>query len=146
LIVLDTSALFAGLVPDQPGHEAVRRALDEESPPHVLSPFVLAEIDYFLGHRGSVDAEVEFLGEVVLGAYHLASFDGSDLDRASSVLERYADLNIGLTDASIVVLAGRYGTNRVLIFDERHFRALRTPEGDPFVILPADARATAPSP
>ena len=46
---------------------------------------------------------------------------------------------IGLAEASIVVLAGRYGTERVLTLDERHFRALRTPAGERFTILPADA-------
>ena len=47
--------------------------------------------------------------------------------------------NIGLADASIVVLANRYDTDRVLTLDERHFRALRTLDGKPFTLLPADA-------
>ena len=59
--------------------------------------------------------------------------------QALTVVERYREHDIGLTDASIVVLAGRYGTDRVLTLDERHFRTLRTPAGKPFTILPADA-------
>jgi predicted nucleic acid-binding protein len=51
--------------------------------------------------------------------------------------ERHRDLGVGLAPASIVVLAGRYGTDRVLTLDERRFRALRTPDGRPFVLLPA---------
>jgi predicted nucleic acid-binding protein len=58
---------------------------------------------------------------------------------AAAVLERDRDLEVGLADASIAVLAGRYATNRVLTLDERHFRALRTPANEPFVVLPADA-------
>jgi predicted nucleic acid-binding protein len=139
LILLDTSAVFAGLVPDQPGHESALPALERELPPHVLSPFVLAELDYFLASRGGRDAEIRFLEEVARGAYKLAEFATSDVEQAVGIIQRYGDLDIGLTDASIVVLAGRYGTNRVLTFDERHFRALRTPAGDPFVVLPADA-------
>jgi hypothetical protein len=57
------------------------------------------------------------------------------------VIDAYAGLGIGLADASIVVLAGRHGADRVLTLDERHFRALRTPSSKPFTftILPADA-------
>ncbi|PYQ58058.1 MAG: VapC toxin family PIN domain ribonuclease, partial [Acidobacteria bacterium] len=50
----------------------------------------------------------------------------------------YHDLNIGLADASIVVLAKRYDTRDVLTLDERHFRTLRF-RRRAFRILPADA-------
>jgi predicted nucleic acid-binding protein len=59
--------------------------------------------------------------------------------RAAGVVERYSDLRIGLADASIVVLAARYGTARVLTLDERHFRAMRPLQPDAFTILPADS-------
>ncbi len=47
-------------------------------------------------------------------------------------------MRIGLTDASLVVLAARYGTTRLLTLDEKHFRAIRPLRGDTFTILPAD--------
>ncbi len=34
--------------------------------------------------------------------------------------------------------AGRLGTRRVMTFDERHFRTLRSLKGPPFTLLPAD--------
>lgn len=55
------------------------------------------------------------------------------------MVERYADLHIGIADASIVVLAAKYGTTRVLTFDERHFLAMRPLHAAAFTILPADA-------
>ena len=103
-----------------------------------LSPFVLAEIDYLCLTRAGVPAELAFLETVAAGAYELASFDATDVYEAVGVIERYSEHRIDLADASIVVLAGRYGTSRVLTNDERNFRALRTPKGDPFTILPAD--------
>jgi predicted nucleic acid-binding protein len=54
------------------------------------------------------------------------------------VIGRYAALEIGLADASIVVLANRHGIRDVLTLDERHFRTLRGPGGRPFRLLPAD--------
>ena len=55
-----------------------------------------------------------------------------DVTLAAGVMRRYANLAIGLADASIVVLAQRQGTRDVLTLDERHFRALRTLDGTPF--------------
>ncbi len=51
-------------------------------------------------------------------------------------VERYADQQIGVTDASIVALAQQYRTDLVLTLDRRHFDVLRTVEGKPFALLP----------
>jgi predicted nucleic acid-binding protein len=140
VIVVDTSGVFAALNPDQPEHVDAREALETAPPPHVLSPFVLAELDYLLLTRGGVKPALAFLNEVADESYLLASFDAADVVAAADVLERYADIRVGLTDASIVVLADRYGTDRVLTLDERHFRTLRRLGGGRFTLLPADAR------
>ena len=139
MIVVDASALFAALDEAEPKHEQVVMALASAERPFVLSPFVLAELDYFLVRHLGVARELAFLSEVARGGYELAGFDSEDVARAHDVVVRYRDLRIGLTDASIVVLADRYGTDRVLTLDERHFRALRTLDGRPFTLLPADA-------
>ena len=52
---------------------------------------------------------------------------------------RYVDLNLGLADLSVAVIAQRLGTRRILTFDERHFRAVRPLQGGVFTLLPADA-------
>ena len=139
MILLDTSGLFAALVGNQRAHDAARRALERARPPFVLSPFVLAELDSFFAREAGVEAELLFLSEVAAGAYDLVSFLADDVDSAANVIENYRDLGIGLADASIVVLAGRYRTVDLLTLDERHFRTLRTPQSKPFTILPADA-------
>jgi uncharacterized protein len=139
LILADTSGVFAALVANQRLHERAKAALVEAAGPVLLSPFVLAELDYFLARQAGVQAELAFLSEVSAGAYELVAFDAHDVREAESVIERYDDLGIGLADASLVVLAGRHRANRILTLDERHFRVLRTPAGEPFVVLPADA-------
>jgi predicted nucleic acid-binding protein len=138
LILLDTSGVVAALNRRQPQYGTVRRSLEASRPPLVLSPFVLAEVDYLLAERAGFDTQRIFLLDVASGAYELAPFDAADVAAAVEVIERYSDQKIGVADASIVVLAGRYRTNRVLTLDERHFRALRTPAGGRFTILPAD--------
>ena len=139
MIVVDSSALFAALDESEPKHELVAAALAATRQPPVLSPFVLAELDYFVLRHLGVATELAFLAEVGRGSYELAGFDGEAVSSAHDVIDQYRDLRIGLADASIVVLAARYGTDRVLTLDERHFSALRTLDGKPFTLLPADA-------
>lgn len=137
MIVADTSGVFSALDRSQSGHEAARSVV-ESGDVLILSPFVLAELDYLLATRISTAASLELLRDVRDGAYELASFTAGEVGDAAALVERYEDLGIGLADASIVVLAGRYDTDRVLTFDERHFRALRTTSGGAFTLAPAD--------
>jgi predicted nucleic acid-binding protein len=137
LILADTSALLALLDRDARQHDEVDAFVAAAEEPLVLSPFVLAELDYLVADRFGVDAELAVLADVSEGAYELATFEGHDVTRARTIIVQYRDLRIGLTDASLVVLAERYGTNRVLTLDERHFRALRVGRKR-FVILPTD--------
>lgn len=138
MIVVDTSGVFAALDRTQRGHEGARSSLEAEAA-LILSPFVLAELGYMLATRISVTAAIELLRDVEAGAYELAPFTADDIGATREIVERYRELGIGLADASIVVLAARYGTDRVLTLDERHFRAMTTVDGAPFALLPSDA-------
>lgn len=139
MIIADTSGLIAAFGVDAHRHRQARAAFEADPGPVILSPFVLAELDYLLLTRAGVKAELQLLQEVVGGVYELASFDRADAGRAAEVAERYADLKLGLADASIIVLADRYRTTRLLTFDERHFRAVRPLSAAAFTLLPADA-------
>ena len=138
MILLDTSGMLAAIDGGQRHHAAAARSLASATPPWVLSPFVLAEIDYLLATRVGIEAERALLGEVARGVYRLESLTADDVEAADRIIGRYADLGIGLADASIVVLASRYGVHDVLTLDERHFRALRAPGAKPFRVFPAD--------
>jgi predicted nucleic acid-binding protein len=142
VIVLDTSGLLAAIDASQMHHEPAAAALREATEPRLLSPFVLAELDYLLSTRVSGQAARAALRQVAIGAYQLEPFGADDVARAVEILERYADLELGLAGASILVLAERHGTQDVLTLDERHFRAVAGPGGRPLRLLPADrARA-----
>lgn len=138
MIVVDTSAVLQLASSTAHRHEDVVRVVERLDGPFLLSPFVLAELDYMLGERHGQRAQLALLGEVVEGAYELAPFGREDVFAAREVIERYGELRVGLTDASLVVLAERHGTADVLSFDQRHFRAMSGPGGRPFRILPDD--------
>lgn len=142
MILVDTSGLLAALFADQNHHRACAAALIEAEPPRILSPFVLAEADYLIQKYGGVDAELLFLEEVARGVYDVAPFEASDVEQARELIVRYSDLEIGLADASIVVLARRYNCRDVLTLDHRHFNALRLEGRRTFRILPRDSDPT----
>jgi uncharacterized protein len=138
VILLDTSGLLSALDKSQRYHKECAAALLGADGALLLSPFVLAELDYLLMRHLGPQAQAALLEEIVRGAYQLEPFDATDIARAKQVVERYADLNIGLADASIVVLAERHAVAEVLSLDERHFRAMRIQGRKRFSLLPFD--------
>jgi uncharacterized protein len=138
VILLDTSGLLAALDSSQRHHARATAALRAAPGPLLLSPFVLAELDYLLATRVGSQAALALLAEVPRGAYRLEPFDAADIATAHEVIEAFADLDVALADASIVVLSRRYEALDVLTLDERHFRTLRGATGRPFHVLPAD--------
>jgi predicted nucleic acid-binding protein len=143
VIVLDTSGLLAAIDASQRDHRPAADALRAAGPPRLLSPFVLAELDYLLSTRVSTAAASALLTEVAAGAYQLESIDTADVAACLDVIGRYRDLALGIADASVVVLAARHATHDLLTLDERHFRAVPALDGQPFRILPADLGAPA---
>ena len=139
MIVLDTSGLLAAIDASQRHHEAAAAVLRAADAPLLLSPFVLAELDYLLSTRVSFFAATALLDQVVAGAYRLEPMGTADIARASEIISQYRALEIGLADASLVVLAERHHINDILTLDERHFRAIKGPSGRPFRLLPTDA-------
>lgn len=107
--------------------------------PFYLSPFVLQEVDYLVSERLGDVQSLSILDSVASGAYELEPFGASDVAVAAATMRRYSDLGVGLADASVVVIAARRGTDRVLTLDERHFRVIRPLQGGAFRVLPADA-------
>ncbi len=139
MLVVDTSGVLAAKDADHPQHAAVGELLSDATDELLLSPLVLAECDYMLGSRLGDAAAREFLGEVADGAFQLVDFDPGDLATANGVIDRYHDLAMGAADASLVVIAARYETTRVLTFDQRHFRAIAPLWGAAsFTLLPSD--------
>jgi predicted nucleic acid-binding protein len=132
MIVLDTGGVYAALDANETLHDRAVAALTAAKPPRVLSPFVLAELDCLIATRVGHRQQMALVDEVTRGVYQLEAFSSDDLGEARRLMQRYADLHIRVTDASVVVLANGHRTVDVLCTDERHFRALRGAGGKPF--------------
>ncbi|HMQ38037.1 MAG TPA: PIN domain-containing protein [Micropruina sp.] len=135
-MIVDTSALLAYFDANEPAHRAVASVIDQAAEPLVISPYVVAELDYLLLTRHGTRVEQAVLDELSGGAWDLADFGPARLRAATAIVRAYRDVPIGVTDASLIVLAGEYRTDRVATLDRRHFSILRLPGGDPVQLLP----------
>lgn len=139
-LITDTSGLLAAMTPMHSLHSSIRSSLAEAEGRPIVSPLVLAELDYLLASRLGTRESLRAIDAFASGGYEIPSIDEDELLRARTVLAKYADLNLGLTDAINVVLADRYGTDSILTLDQRHFRAVRplTNRYASFRVIPAD--------
>ena len=128
--------MFSYLVTSDPHHAAVASIFAANGEGFVLSPFVIAELDYFVVTRLGVSTELALLADIASGAYELPVLSAADLIACAGVIEKYADQRVGVTDASLVVLAERYQTRRICTLDRRHFGVMRGSDGTPFELLP----------
>jgi uncharacterized protein len=138
-LIIDAGALYAQADADEPQHSAVAKLLRNERDALVTSQIVAAEADYLILRRLGVDVELAFLDDLAAGTYVMDSLAPSELAVARDIAARYRDLELGLADASLVVLAGRWQTRRILTLDERAFRVVTPLQGGSFTVLPADA-------
>ena len=139
-VIGDTSGVLAALDSAHPAHASCLEVIDTGAVV-VLSPLVLAELDYMITTRFGYPAALSFLGRVEAGVFEVAEIGADEIFAAKAVLDGYADLPLGLTDAVNVVLADNLGTDNILTLDQRHFRAVRplTARFQAFRLSPFDA-------
>ena len=134
-VVLDTNVVVALYDAGDPDHALVADwvgTLDEDL---VATPLAVAEMDYLVHRRGGKDAQEALWRDLDVGAY-LVRWWADALDETLRIARLHPFA--GLTDASLVALAGRLRTRRIATVDQ-HFRSMTTPAGEPFVLLPDDA-------
>ena len=137
-LIVDASALYAQADADEPQHTAVAEALRSERGLLVTTELAIAEADYLILTRLGIDVELTFLDDLVSGTFSVECLSPHDLEAARDIVAQYRDLRLGLADASLVVLAYRFDTTRIVTLDERGFRAITPLGGGSFTLLPAD--------
>jgi predicted nucleic acid-binding protein len=137
-LIVDTTPLIARVEADHPRRDAAGRVLSSESAVPILSPITAAEIDYFLQTLRGPDGNREFVDDLAAGRFEVPCLGDVDFQEISRLNHQYRDLSPGIADLSIVVLAARFRTTRVLTFDQRHFRLMRPLQGGTFTLLPFD--------
>ena len=138
-LILDAGPAVALVDRRDPLQSTVDLALRAEDGEIVVPGPVLGEIDYLLSRRLGRNARRLFLADVADRRFRVVCLEPMEYQALLDYDQRHADFVVGVADLSVVLLAWRFGTKRVMTFDERHFRALRPIDGGSFVLLPMDA-------
>ncbi len=137
-VVLDTSFVVALIDAGDARHAAALECFRATDQDFVTTPLALAEIDAAAGRLGGERAQRAIRDDFDSGLFALRWWADGLRDALAICRERP---DVGLTDASLVALAARLHTARVATFDPQPFRSLTTRDGQPFVLLPADAQS-----
>ena len=139
MIVCDTGPIVAAaLVDDAHHHKCVElfTGLHLAGRPILVPGTVVAEVGYLLARNAGPRVEALFLDAIAEGDFQLVDLVAADVRRAASLVRTYADLPLGTTDATVVAIAERLGTNEVATLDRRHFTVVRPAHTDVFALLP----------
>jgi predicted nucleic acid-binding protein len=135
VIVVDTSAVLALLRARDEHHPEARALFDGVQDDLLTSPLAVAEMDYMATEYARPEALHALWHDLEAGAYVVHWWEEAMVDTVG-IARKHPGLR--LTDASLVAVASRVGTDRIATFDQ-HFRRVTTLEGQPFRLLPADS-------
>ncbi len=138
-LIVDAAPLVALGDARDPLHATVGDVLRAEGGDLVVPAPVSAEVDYLIRRRGTPAAARAFLRDVASGRFRVEGLTADEHGTVARLDEQYADLDLGLADLSVVILAHRFRTRRLLTFDERDFRAVTPLSGGSFMLLPRNA-------
>ena len=136
-LVLDTSVLLAALDAADPDQEPCAALISGTSEELIVPALVLSELDYWCHERLTPEVWLTFLADVLDGAYSVEHPTHEDLERCHELQGKYADLGLGVVDASVLAVAERLGERKLATLDHRHFAAVRPRHVEALNLLPA---------
>jgi predicted nucleic acid-binding protein len=137
-LVIDAAPLVALADASEPRRDAILEAIRDEPGSLVIPAPTTAAVDYLLGQRFGGAARRAFVDDLAAGRFTVDCLEREDYATVGDLETRYADLELGLADCALIVLAQRHQTTRILSFDERHLRAVVPLDGGTFTLLPTD--------
>jgi len=127
-VIADTGPLVAAANRRDRAHELAAAIVIAAGRDLVIPSVVLAEADYLLRSRVGIESARLFLRAVASAQHSVAYMTIELLRRATDIDAHYADLDLGLTDASVMAVAEREKAP-VLTFDFEDFRAAPSDSG-----------------
>jgi predicted nucleic acid-binding protein len=135
-LILDTSVLLAALDANDPAYQPCAGLITDASEDLIVPSLVLSELDYWCHERLTPPVWLAFLDDVLAGAYTTENPTHADLRRCRELQSTYADLRLGVVDASVMALAERLGESKVGTLDHRHFGTIRPRHVTALELLP----------
>jgi uncharacterized protein len=121
---------------DEPRHGACAEALRVHRGELFMTAPVVAETAWMIESRLGPAAEAGFLRLVTAGELEVVDLTIEDYARCTELIEIYADMGLGLVDASVVAIAERFGVTTIATLNRRDFTVVRPRHVDAFELLP----------
>ncbi len=134
IVVVDSGPLVAAYNTRDTYHEPCKRLFQRRDLEFVVPALCVGEAAFVIGARVDWRAEAGFVR--IAGAFDLRLPQSDDWTAIAATIERYNDFDIGVVDASVMVLAERLGTRLIATLDRRHFLAIRPRHVEAFTLLP----------
>ena len=135
-IVVDTGILLGAADEADADHdrcaELLRLHRGELTVPAPVIPETAWQIERNLGPR----SEADFLRLITTGELDVADLSVDDYQRCIDLIETYADLRLGLVDASVITVAENLGVTTIATLNDRDFRVVRPRHADAFHLMP----------
>lgn len=135
-VVVDTGPLVAIADRDDAHHQACNDWFDHHRGTVVVPAPVIVEVCWLLDRRVGSAAEAAFLAGLAGGDPRIDDLTAADYQRAAQLVDRYADLDLGFVDASVIAVAERLGIDTVATINHRDFRVVRPAHVDAFILVP----------
>lgn len=141
MLLVDTGPLVATADVDDTHHRRCRELLETDPGPLVTTPLVIAEAAYLIDRQLGPNAEAALFRSIADGALTVEPLVHDDWLRISDLVQEYADLRLGGTDASLIALAERLGAARLATLNRRDFAVVRPAHVEALELLPASSHA-----
>lgn len=136
MLIVDTGPLLAAADTADPYHRVCVDCLTGAAGPLWTTPLVIAEAAYLIGRRIGSRAEARFFRSISDGDLVIETLTNADILRMADLVDQYADLPLGGTDASVVAVAERLDQAMVATLDRRHFSVVRPRHVAGFELVP----------
>jgi predicted nucleic acid-binding protein len=136
VLIVDTGVLLAAADRADPDHQTCARLVASEPGPLVTTGLVIAEASYLIERQLGPSALAAFFRSLADGDLLIEALTGDDLRRIATLVEQYATLQLGGTDASLLAIAERLAQTRVATLDRRHFTVVRLADGTSLELIP----------
>ncbi len=135
-LILDTGPLYAALDRRDRDHGRCRELIEGVAERLIVPSPVLPELDYLVNERLGVGPMLAFLQDIEDGAFDVENLEPDDYARVRTVMDTYADNDIGFVDAAVFAIAERLAEPKVATLDHRHFAVLRPRHVKALELLP----------
>jgi uncharacterized protein len=125
MLVVDAGPLVAAASATDRNHQRCVELLSHAARPIVVPALVVTEVAYFLGDRIGNHAELAFARSIRRGELDVEPVEPPDWMRIEELVDQYADLPLGVVDASVVAACERLGAETLASLDRRHFSIVR---------------------